>query len=292
MRMLVAFEATARLGGIIRAAQELNISASSVSRHVRNLEIEVDKKLFKVQGRNLVLTEEGREYCSITTAALEKIHFAGQKIRSKPTSVIIACSQEISTEIVFPIFFDLKKYAGGHTAIRIVNSDDDMLPLLMPMGIDITLNYLNYCTVSHSERILAEAIMPISSPAFLEKYGDVLSKHPKYWAGLLRLELETKSEHGATWNTWFDAFECESPAGPVERFQNYHHLLEFAAKGAGIALVWKPSLHWLLQTKQLVRIGDKSIQTGKSLYALMTEYGLQNPHAERCVSALNELCRK
>ncbi len=57
---LRAFEAAARHSSFTRAAQELAITQSAVSRHVRTLEEHFDCQLFVRQGRQLRLTEPAR----------------------------------------------------------------------------------------------------------------------------------------------------------------------------------------------------------------------------------------
>ena len=57
---LRAFEAAARHLSFTRAAQELAITQSAVSRHVRTLEEDFGCRLFAREGRGLRLTEPGR----------------------------------------------------------------------------------------------------------------------------------------------------------------------------------------------------------------------------------------
>lgn len=57
---LRAFEAAARYSSFTRAAEELAITQSAVSRHVRTLEEHFACKLFVRAGRSLVLSESGR----------------------------------------------------------------------------------------------------------------------------------------------------------------------------------------------------------------------------------------
>ena len=57
---LRAFEAAARHLSFTRAAQELAITQSAVSRHVRTLEADFGCRLFERAGRGLRLTESGR----------------------------------------------------------------------------------------------------------------------------------------------------------------------------------------------------------------------------------------
>ncbi|HET8730923.1 MAG TPA: LysR substrate-binding domain-containing protein [Moraxellaceae bacterium] len=60
-QQLLAFETTARLLSMTRAAEELNTSQPTVSIQLRELAENVGLPLFELQGRRLVLTEAGRE---------------------------------------------------------------------------------------------------------------------------------------------------------------------------------------------------------------------------------------
>ncbi|WP_035690729.1 LysR family transcriptional regulator [Azospirillum halopraeferens] len=60
-RQLEAFEATARLGSMARAAEELRLTQPTLSMQIRKLSDEVGAPLFDHVGRTLRLTEEGRE---------------------------------------------------------------------------------------------------------------------------------------------------------------------------------------------------------------------------------------
>ncbi|MEN0107485.1 MAG: LysR family transcriptional regulator, partial [Pseudomonas sp.] len=57
---LRAFEAAARYASFTRAAEELSITQSAVSRHIRTLEEHFGCRLFQRSGRNLQLTEAAR----------------------------------------------------------------------------------------------------------------------------------------------------------------------------------------------------------------------------------------
>ena len=56
---LKVFETVARRLNFTRAAEELFITQPAVTRHVKELERLLDARLFKREGRGIVLTEEG-----------------------------------------------------------------------------------------------------------------------------------------------------------------------------------------------------------------------------------------
>src|SRR5699024_11882071 len=70
---LQAFEATARMGSVSRAAEELSLSHSAVYRQVTNLEEFLGVALFVRVRRRLALTEAGREYAARIRRHLEQL---------------------------------------------------------------------------------------------------------------------------------------------------------------------------------------------------------------------------
>ena len=66
----------ARLQSFTRAAEELNVSHSAISRHVRGLEKRLDVQLFKIAQRGVMLTDVGRRYAAQITPLLDQIALA------------------------------------------------------------------------------------------------------------------------------------------------------------------------------------------------------------------------
>ena len=178
---LIAFEATARLGGVIRASEELNTSQSAISRHIRNLENALGDKLFQRQGRGVVLTRSGEDYYVAVKASLESLHAAGRGLRAQTGSVIIACTHEISYFLLLPAMGELKRSMGGDNRLRILNADYDMLHLLLPAGVDIIIEQSVTPTDPSAVKLLDEEIVPVGSPAFVKRFERVLGRHPRYW---------------------------------------------------------------------------------------------------------------
>ena len=76
MSLLLVFEASARHESYTRAADELALSQSAVSRQVQALEEQLGAALFRRQGRSVKLTEVGRRYHSELRPALDRIRQA------------------------------------------------------------------------------------------------------------------------------------------------------------------------------------------------------------------------
>ena len=109
IRVLIAVEATARLGGVSRAAEELKTSQSAISRYIGQLEAGLGVRVFERRNRVVVLTNRGADYYVAIQSSLERMHAAGHGIRSQSAVLTIACTQEISVLFLRPVFARLKR---------------------------------------------------------------------------------------------------------------------------------------------------------------------------------------
>ena len=286
---LVAFEATARLGGVSRAAEELKTSQSAISRYIRNLEKSLEVTLFDRRNRSVVLTKRGEDYHVAVRSALESLHAAGRRLRARKAVLTIGCTQEISVLLLRPVFSRLKRALPEGVSLRILNCDYDIVPLLMPAGVDIIFEYSVSRFDTDSARILNEEIVPVASPALRRRFERVLCGHPRHWTGVPRLELAPRDQGWAAWSDWFVAHDCDPPPAPVETFENYIHLLEAAVHGDGIAIGWKGFMRSYFETESLVALRDEWMESRVGLYAVLTPRGSGNPNARDCLMELASL---
>ena len=76
---LLAFEAAARHTSISRAAEELHLTQSAVSRQIRQLEEQLGTALFHRVRQRVVLTDAGRVYAADVQAVLQQLSASTQK---------------------------------------------------------------------------------------------------------------------------------------------------------------------------------------------------------------------
>ena len=107
---LRAFEASARHLSFTRAADELGLTQSAVSQHVRALEAHLGQQLFRRAHRQLHLSEAGRLLLPDVTAGLALLTQASQRFRQAgPTaSLRIATSASVARFILAPGLADFR----------------------------------------------------------------------------------------------------------------------------------------------------------------------------------------
>ncbi|WP_373973874.1 LysR substrate-binding domain-containing protein [Chitinibacter sp. SCUT-21] len=81
---LRAFEAVARLGSVVKAADALSVTHSAISHQLHALEDYLGLPLFERSGRKLVLTEDGRHYALQIRMALGDMAEATRMVRARP----------------------------------------------------------------------------------------------------------------------------------------------------------------------------------------------------------------
>lgn len=109
-RSLVAFEATARLGSVSRAADELNLTQSAVSQRVLKLEAFVGQRLFLRQAHGVRLTGAGELLLQTTRETLQRLRSGFDRIepyRNK-SSLLLACPQDFAHGWLMPRMHGLR----------------------------------------------------------------------------------------------------------------------------------------------------------------------------------------
>ncbi len=101
---LVAFEATARLGNVSRAAEELHLTQSAVSQRVLKLEAHVGQRLFLRHGHGVRLTGAGELLLATTRDTLQRLQAGFDRIapyRNK-ASLLLACPADFAHGWLMP----------------------------------------------------------------------------------------------------------------------------------------------------------------------------------------------
>ncbi|MDO5639804.1 MAG: transcriptional regulator GcvA [Neisseria sp.] len=89
LKALQAFEAAARNGSFIAAAEELFLTPSAVSHQIRQLEQRLGLKLFHRSNRRIELTDAGRRYAQEISNAFKQIQTATRDIECTGKSDIL-----------------------------------------------------------------------------------------------------------------------------------------------------------------------------------------------------------
>ena len=101
LNALRAFEAAARHGGFIDAADELCVTRGAISRHVKLLEEQLGVQLFLRNHRGVALTDAGRQFLPVLSEAFQDIAKGAEQISARKQLRII-CTPALSIRWLFP----------------------------------------------------------------------------------------------------------------------------------------------------------------------------------------------
>ena len=108
---LPAFRAVAEHEHVHRAAKQLHVSASAVSRSLRLLEQAVGRPLFERVGRSLSITDDGRRLLQATRDAIGRLEHGLNEVREAVFDgpVAIWCPAGLATAWVLPAMVELQR---------------------------------------------------------------------------------------------------------------------------------------------------------------------------------------
>lgn len=233
MSLLVAFDAAARHQSFTRAAEELSLTQSAVSRQVQALEALLEVNLFRREGRRIVLTAIGATYQHELSSALGRIRSATLQaiaFQSGGGSLHLAVLPTFGSKWLLPRLDRFYSEHPGmlihiHTRIGGTDFASSELDAAICVGEGPFPGQ-----VAH--RLLAEELLVVASPRLFPKASAL---RPQDISGQLLLNVTTRPE---AWGQWF---EQQGLAHRTMRigpgFELTSHLIQAVVAGIGIGLV-------------------------------------------------------
>ena len=298
MRALRAFDAAARHGSFVRAAEELGIHQPSVSRYVAELERELGVRLFERDRRAVTLTPAGIVFHRAVAVGLERIAAGALAASDLPEDerVVIACGGATSELFLRPRLGDVQRGLGETAVIRLLHCENSHLerPNVMETDrIDLVASYHDVDGVPAGEVVVfPEAIAPVCSPGFAEAHADTLRRPVAQWGALPFLNFAWPSLGWATWDDWFEAAGRPDPPPRYRNFDDYVYMIDAAVAGQGLALGWRNFVGRFVGIGSLVAVPEGFVGFGRPLAVRLTGYGRQRPIARRCLDAFASLANE
>jgi DNA-binding transcriptional LysR family regulator len=238
MQALACFESAARHESYTRAAQELALTQSAVSRQILALEDFVGVALFRRTRHGVALTPAGAHYARQVALRLQALEHDTLDVmggQGAGGSLTLAAVPTFATRWLIP---RLPQLQALHPDI-VVHIEPRTRPFLFAeTGFDAALYagtpaQLANWPGTEATRLLDEDVVPLCSPGLLPKDHD--QRNPALLADLPLIQQSTRPE---AWRRWFQAAGLESPRameGP--RYELFSMLAMAAAHGMGVALI-------------------------------------------------------
>ena len=293
--LLVGFEAAARHLSFTKAAEELYLTQSAISRQIKDLEDQLGVGLFERRHRALALTDAGKQFYASAAQVLTTMRSATEALRAqvgrrRPLSV--------TTTHSFASLWLIPRLAGftrSHPGIDVRITADTRVQDLERDGLDVAIRHGPAALAGPGAvRLFGERVFPVCSPTLLkklplEKPAD-LARHV-----LLQYDDPDIRHPWLHWKTWLEVAGIPDlrPAGTLS-FSGYDQIIPAAVAGHGVALGRSPLVKDLLEAGDLVAPFKGSIaDPARGYYALLSKDAAQRPEAREFVDWLKvEASRK
>ena len=117
LNQLIYFATLAQLQHVTRASEKLNIAQPSLSKAIANLEQELGVDLFEKQGRNVVLTRQGKLYLDYVEKALESLEEGRSALQRMQTEldqrIDIGFVSSLQARMMPQLLADYRKTTGS-----------------------------------------------------------------------------------------------------------------------------------------------------------------------------------
>jgi LysR family glycine cleavage system transcriptional activator len=278
---LRGFEASARLLSFTLAAQELNLTQSSVSRQVAALERQVGRPLFVRRTRALELTPAGSKLLLAVQQALGQIDRTVNELRGdgRRSRVSLATYASFASLWLVP---RLAAFQREHPGIEIRIDAGDRFVDLEAEEVDLAVRWTRPTSVPrHAVHLLDEETTPALSPLLLERSG-VRLREPKdlFQLPLLEMDDALPTSLAGAWTNWFSfAGVRATPPAPRLLFTFIDQSVQAAVRGQGVVLGRSPFLDDLTASGDLVTPFPKlRMPTGFGFWLIERTASRDEPH--------------
>ena len=282
---LRAFESASRHMSFSRAASELCVTQSAISRHIKNLEDIFQKKLFIRRGRSVLLSPEGQQYFEKITVGFALIEEATNAFASNRDDSVLRLnvlptlgmrwlaprlhqfSQVLpNTEVhlissIEPVNF---KSGGADLAIRV--GQMETARIAEPDALDgtvhaplakIDLEMLDDPEGISGDELFGDILVVVYNPEFIEP--------PATPAELSQHVLISTVTRPSAWEDWFRIGGLEEAIRGRKQlsFGHFFMSLQAALEGKGIAILPEVLIEQELASGRLRRLFHKAESAGR-----------------------------
>lgn len=284
------FEAAARTLSFTKAASELFVTQSAVSKQIKALEERLGVVLFERRARELKLTREGEELYRVATDMLETLQVSTERIRKGGVSryVSVTASTGFTSLWLIP---RLKRFRRLHPRIDVRISASIEIVNLERSGLDVAIRYCKPdAAPADAIRLFDHMSFPVCSPALLADRSAPLAGP---WDLRHHVLLDTSFSLGrkayVDWESWLATagiYDLQ-PAGSLH-FNQYEQMIQAAVDGQGVAIGINTLVRDLIQKGDLVAPFEASVAESRACYVIRSTAATGKPHVDAFVGWLLE----
>ncbi|HML07934.1 MAG TPA: transcriptional regulator GcvA [Xanthobacteraceae bacterium] len=274
------FEAAARTLSFTKAAAELFITQSAVSRQIKALEDNLGLKLFERRPRSLTLTENGQALYRIAIDVLDRLQAATDRLRAETRTRQLSLTTTTGFASLW-LIPRLRRFTALHPDIDVrISATTDTLNLERNL-IDVAIRYCRPETVPEGAvRLFGEEMIPVCSHALLRDKTRPL-KRPQDLAHhtLLHFDYVGMEAMYMDWGTWLTALGIsELKFAGALHFSQYEQMIQAAISGQGVALGRQPLVNELIKSGALVAPFKQTLVGSRAYFIIESQLSAGKPH--------------
>jgi DNA-binding transcriptional LysR family regulator len=226
---LRAFEAAARLGSFKGAAEELSVTPTAVSHHIRGLEQALEVQLFVRQTRAVRLTDTGRRLSGRLASAFTEITDALSEVHATEHDLTVTTTPAFAALWLAP---RMEVFQAAHPDIRVrLDTGTAPVDLARDRRVDVAIRYgvVEGPLVAHA--FPQERIGLYGAPDLVSALGGRLDG-----ATILSTVWEQSDLPPISPATWI-ASAAADDRPKLRYFEQEHHVVQCAIAGQGLALL-------------------------------------------------------
>jgi LysR family transcriptional regulator, glycine cleavage system transcriptional activator len=262
------FDAAARHLSFTRAAAELCVTQSAISRQIRQLEDFIGQQLFHRSTNRLILTSTGAEYAAAVRLVLDQAEAATLQLMAyggKGAQLTLALLPTFGSRWLVP---RIGEFVALHPSLQL-NIKTYIEPFAFETSdVDVAIHFGSDAwlgAVCH--RLMGEVAVPVCAPSLLG--GRQPLSDPQAVAKLPLLQHTTRRLAWLEWCTQVGAPPTNALSGA--RFDHFYMMIQAAISGLGVALLPRFLVCDELASGRLVVAADHEIKTASAYWLVYPE---------------------
>ncbi|MBO9715644.1 MAG: LysR family transcriptional regulator [Pseudoxanthomonas sp.] len=251
---LGVFAAAARHQNFAHAAEELHLTPSAVSHHVRKLEALLGARLFLRHARGVALTPEGRQLADAASAALADVAAVASNLQPAAGISVLRLST-LHSLVHCWLLPRLPAFCAAHPHVRLEVDTSPALARFEDGGPDLAIRYgAGHWPGLTAHHLMDEDLFPVAAPTL----PGVAAARTPYDIAALPLVADMGLQG---WRDWFHGADVRGVSlPPMHTFCDSTDAMRAAVHGIGAVLARSRIVQPYLQRHELVRLPGPAVK--------------------------------